>query len=691
MSLLSTIGSASARAYGFTRSVVTTVTDAYFNFVTLLLNTTSVGGSNNNSFVDSSSNSNTITPNGNKTQGTFSPFSSPPGYWSAYFGGTGYYATFPQQSIPTNANTFTIEAWVYQIAAPVSSGAPSQPSLVSDGNPIGSGANWMFGVLAGLNLCFWWNDGATASCSSVGTVPLNTWTHIAVCVTEATSTTGTPSLYINGVKQTLTGTTTVGWRSVDQARTTIGQYANTASYINSYVSNLRIVTGAALYSTTFTPPTSPLGVAGTGTTVLLTLQNANAFKDSSSNNRTIIPTLASTQPFYPFATTTAYSTTTGGGSVFFDGTGDYLTVNDSSSLQFGTGPFTINLWVYRKTAGATDNLISKGPSGTTGFALTINTSNQFVYTDAITSITSTATVPSGAWTYLSVVRTSNAINQTSIYINGVFDKTGTSASSYTAGPNLYIGATRTASNTMTGTIACIEIKNIVTTPALPTAPPTSGANTALLMNFTNAGIYDASAKNSLETVGSAQVSDTQAKFGTTSMIFSGTGNYAQILNDSPNLQLGTGDFTIEGWFYLNTVGVAQSILSKGATTTTGWSVNITSANKLQFSYSSTSIIGTPGTTLALGSSAGWYYFAVVRSGSSASNLKLYLGSTTIPLATEATSGTASTDNFNQTNTMYVGANRSGAAVLSGYLDEIRITKGFARTITSVPTSAFPIQ
>ena len=202
-----------------------------------------------------------------------------------------------------------------------------------------------------------------------------------------------------------------------------------------------------------------------------------------------------------------------------------------------------------------------------------------------------------------------------------------------------------------------------------------------MFKFINAGIYDAAAKNDLVTVGSSQVSTTQAKFGPTSIGLPVAGSQLTA-NDTVNLQLGTGDFTIDGWFYLSTAGVAYGILSKGTTTpsSVGWSVNITSANKLQFSYTATSILGT--TTLSSGT---WYYFAVVRSGSGTGNLKLYLNA-----SVEATSAGAVTDNFNQNNTMYVGADRSGANALNGYLEEIRITKGYARTIT-LPSAPFPVQ
>jgi hypothetical protein len=194
----------------------------------------------------------------------------------------------------------------------------------------------------------------------------------------------------------------------------------------------------------------------------------------------------------------------------------------------------------------------------------------------------------------------------------------------------------------------------------------------------NAGIYDAAAQNDLTTVGDAQASTTiTAQFPPTSMKFDGTGDWLTAI-DNPQLQLGTGDFTIEGWFYLTANGTAYGIVSKGAAST-GWSVNVTSGNRIQFSYTAANLTGAT-TTLAAST---WYYFAVVRSGSATGNLKIYING-----ALEVTSGGAVTDNFNQTNILYVGASRTGTTPLNGYLQDIRITKA-ARTITASPTAAFP--
>jgi hypothetical protein len=161
------------------------------------------------------------------------------------------------------------------------------------------------------------------------------------------------------------------------------------------------------------------------------------------------------------------------------------------------------------------------------------------------------------------------------------------------------------------------------------------------------------------------------------MKFDGTGDWLTAI-DSPGLQLGSGDFTIEGWFYLSATGAIYGIVSKG-TATTGWSVNVTVLNKLQFSYTASNLTGA--TSL---SASTWYYFAVVRSGTATGNLKVYLNGTA-----DATSGGAVTDNFNQTSTFYIGADRIGGSALNGYLQDIRLTKGYARTVTTTPTAAFP--
>jgi hypothetical protein len=216
----------------------------------------------------------------------------------------------------------------------------------------------------------------------------------------------------------------------------------------------------------------------------------------------------------------------------------------------------------------------------------------------------------------------------------------------------------------------------------PTAPPTAITNTTFLLNSTNAGIYDNAMTNDFETVGNAQVSTSVKKYGSGSMSFDGTGDYLQSLSFI-NLQLGTGNFTIEGWVYLNVIsGISQYIVSRGPDASNGWAVLIDGGNKLSFNYTASFLSGT--TSLVAST---WYHFAVVRSGTATGNVKLYLNG-----VLNATSAGAINDNFNQTSFTYVGISRTVTNALNGYVDDLRITKGIARYTANFtpPTQPYPI-
>ena len=85
--------------------------DDYFNLVTLLLPGTGTNGAQNNTFLDSSSSSVTVTRNGTPTQGTFSPFSQTG--WSGYFDGTGDYLITTGGVTNAGTGDVCVEAWVY--------------------------------------------------------------------------------------------------------------------------------------------------------------------------------------------------------------------------------------------------------------------------------------------------------------------------------------------------------------------------------------------------------------------------------------------------------------------------------------------------------------------------------------------------------------------------------------------------
>jgi hypothetical protein len=654
------------------KAAAAAATDAFFEYVPLLLNTSATNGAQNNTFLDSSTNNFSITRNGDTTQGSFNPY-MPSGYWSGFFDGTGdYLAVADNAAFDLAASDFTVETWVNFSALPAASGAAT---LVSQWPQLpATNRGWWFYAFnnAGTyQLYLTYSTNGTAQSNLGVSLPsapaIGTWNHVAFVRSGNNF-----LVFWNGTQvgttQTLSATI---FNSGGEVWIGAQNESAVSSTLTGYQSNLRIVKGAAVYTANFTPPTTPL-TAITNTS-LLCLQD-NRFIDNSTNAFAITRNGDTRiSKFAPFNPPASYSTASYGGSGYFDGTGDYLSIADSATIRFGTGTFTIQGWVYRGAAGATHTIAAKG-GASTGWVLQITSTNVLRFTDTTTNIDTTTTIPASTWAHVAVVRTGTGANGLKLYINAVDSATGTSGTNFNQTEALNIGADRSNANAFNGYVS--NLKYTVGTAesiSVPASPITGGT---VLLNFTNAGIFDAATINDGQTVGNAQVSTTQAKWSPTSMAFDGAGDYVTVI-DKPELRIGTGDFTIEGWVYLTATGVAYGLVSKGAAST-GWSVNVTSGNKLQFSYTATQLTGA--TSLVSGT---WYYFAVVRSGTAAGNLKIWLDG-----VTDATSAGAVTDNFNQTNVLYVGADRVAGAVLNGYLQDVRITNGYARTI-STPTAAFP--
>jgi hypothetical protein len=84
----------------------------------------------------------------------------------------------------------------------------------------------------------------------------------------------------------------------------------------------------------------------------------------------------------------------------------------------------------------------------------------------------------------------------------------------------------------------------------------------------------------------------------------------------------------------------------------------------------------------------WYHIAVVRSGSGIGNVKMFINGFLI-----FESAVAITNDLSTTANMYVGASRTATNSMFGYVDDLRLTKGFARyTSTFVPpATALPRQ
>ena len=639
-----------------------------------------------NNYKDNSVNNYTLTINASPSIQPFGPFVPSyitPTTYSNLFDGTGDYLTTPSATALqiTAASAFTFEAWIYPTFTIVSAGAKG---IVGKRD---STTEWQFYVASDGTLGVY--NGSTAYTSGTVLPGNNQWIHVS-----ATWDLTTLRFFINGTLCSTTYTSfSLGSASTNQL-TVGGTYPNGELW-TGLISNLRVLKGTALYTAAFTPPSAPLtNITGTS---LLTCQSSTLI-DNSSNAFTITAygdtkPVASPIPFAPKVDQTtlnsAYSTSLVGGSYYGDGSGDYL-VNNSANLQVGSSTnFTLEFWVYRTSSFTSDQgrcVFAIGSETTNRMQFTLYGSAARVEVYAGTLDFNGGTIPINAWTHVAFVRSGSTI---SIYINGVF-ATSASWSGVIGNTSGFIfGANRSVSNYIDCYVSGLRLLNgtalYTSNFAPPVAPPTAIANTTLLLNFTNAGIIDSTAKTVWETVGDAKISTTKSKWGGSSMYFDGTGDYLFANSSTNNIfNIGTGDFTVETWVNFDNISNNPCICSGYADASNGWYFQYYS-NNIELALGSTAIISKAATV----SNGTWYHMAVTRAGGT---LRAFLNG-----VQQGTSVTSNTSNLNVTNGFYVGILNSSFApttrTFAGYLNDLRITKGYARYTTNFtpPTSSFQNQ
>jgi hypothetical protein len=670
------------------------VTDPYFMYVPLLLNTTSTNGQQNNTFLDSSTNNFTITRNGTPTQGAFTPY-QPSGYWSGYFSGTTDYLTVPNNAAFELSNgNFTIETWVQTTSS------RQYDSIVSKQTSSATGNWWLLmnnaSATAG-DVAFWcydYNSFLSAMVVTTGaSIRDGAWHHIALVRNGSQWV-----IYIDGVSRgTQTSSITIG--TLNAALYVGSNQQNSSNTFSGYMSNFRFVKGTAVYTSAFTPSTTPLtatqsanvngnpSAAITGTQCSLLACSSNRFIDIGGQVTPNVITVNGTpkvQAFQPFSPAASYSAATYGGSGYFGGS-DYLSNStNNTALAMGSGDFTIEFWL-NAPSDASPHIIYDSRLNTStaagGFQIYHQSGTVYAYGGAATNVLlCSGSITPNAWNHVAFVRNGSSTGNVKAYVNGVLTGTygSADASNYSQG-YLNIGCYLLAgspANYYSGYLSNFRMVKgtaIYTTAFTPpTAPVTAVSGTSLLTNFTNAGIYDAAWQNNALTVGDAQASTTQYKWSPTSMRFDGTGDWLTMRNN-PAFAFGTGDFTIELWAYFTSVANFPTLLDSRASSssTAGFNLGLSSA-KVQLYTTSQLLIGA--TTL---SSNQWYYIAITRSGAT---LKIFVNGSQDATTTNST-------NWSD-QTLIIGATPDLVNPMTGYIQDLRITKGVARTITT-PTAAFP--
>jgi len=638
------------------------------NYTTALITTSGSAGTNS-SFTDSSSNSRTITANGNTTQTSFSPYRS--GGYSTLVGtsdAADYLSIAQDASINSlYSGDYTIEFWFNKQSE------RTQNFILSKGG--GTTREWGIAVQSTAVIIYWSTNGASSGDASVSlstTIDLNKWYHLAVTFDSATN---TITVYLNG-SSLGTGTFTSIYGGTGTLY--IGKFMDYGAISHSchaYITDLRVVKGTAVYTAAFTPPDERL-TAITNTSLLAC--HLPYIADGSTNNHTITPNgNVSTKPFAPYDYQ-EYVVGDHGGSAYFDGAGDYLL---STGESFDTGDFAVEAWLYPTALGGDKCWYDSRDTNTSnGMVLFINSSGLLsCYSSGSITLTSSKALKANTWSHVAFVRNNGTIYW---FIDGSLSNSASYSSTIAAPGGFKIGARNDTAANFIGYISNFRAVRgtAVYTSAFtpPTAPLTAITNTSLLLNMQGAKILDKSqSTQNLTLVGNTTASTAQYKYLPTSMYFDGIGDYIN-LNEAVIPTDASTDWTIEFWFNVPSSSTRYDFICQYAASVAGrMTINSTTSGEIMFFQNGLSVA--PLTSTDTFTANTWNHVAVVNNGQTRT---LYLNGVSQGTAT----GTSSMQDANTV----IGALTSNpiSNYLEGYIEDLRITKGLARyTANFTPPSA----
>ena len=414
-----------------------------------------------NRFVDNSASGHTVTPSGNAAVSAFGPFLTSSVYdaavngASAYFDGSGDYLTTPYASSIANwySTDYTIEAWVYYTAFTQSPAPGGHPNVLKHGQIGSANDYWSFGAIANGTLKFYYFNGAAIdTCVSTATLSLNTWHHIAMCHDDSDN---EINLYLDGVS---VKTHTVAGTPQSSSSSIIIMGEAQSSYFTGYMNDLRVINGTEVYTGNFTPPTAPL-TAITNTKLLLNMADAQAIDSTAQNNFELVGNANVSTDQAKFGDT----------SFHVPASGDYLKMPGGTETgNFGTGNFTIEMWLYRTASGADQSIIdSRAAASAVDYQTHITSGNKLRSRYGGIAETS-ATVPVNEWVHIAIVRNNGTVTQ---YINGTGGGTYSSTASLTVtSSGLTLGGGANDSGSIAGYVDDIRISKMARYTSNFTAP-----------------------------------------------------------------------------------------------------------------------------------------------------------------------------------------------------------------------------
>jgi len=523
-------------------------------------------------------------------------FSGPPQLVSASFNGTNQYLSAPTtgtNSAFTFTGDFTVEAWVYPT------------------NVTGYHAFWTFGSASANRYTFQINGTTlltnlygSSSTNYISTVPISTWTHVAMVRSGSTV-----SVYING---TASATTDTQAGTIGNGVVRVGSDDTGGTLYQGSMSNFRLVS-TAVYTGNFTPPTKPLS-AITNTQFLLSLgvypiidYSSNAI--ALTNNGIAGSSITALSPFSANwvdsvsgivatvgignAGQPTYTANYGGGINIEEAVRPYV---DVPTTRTGTGGYTISMAANVPTAPShyvplfTGNNLPVGSGGRSG---------NYIYARKWTNF-ETGSFAS-ATTNIDLNFSTGALTNPPAWYDWVYN--GTSVTVYRNG--LYI-----TSFTMSAAAGWLNPLRFAGDESSSTGN-SMAIGTLYRMKHQTTALSASAIATQYNTVRSTYGGGTLAG----SLSFPGGVAGTRMLDLTTGFTLGAGSYTVEGWFQLPDFANQYALFGANASAGDGSGMMnlIVSSSTLIFSDKNGGG-GSFSYTVPTMSANTWYHYALTRNG-----------------------------------------------------------------------------
>jgi len=461
-------------------------------------------------------------------------------------GGSDYLSTSTDAKFTYGTGDFSIECWVWFNTDPDNDTYKYIWAQHDTSNGIGLYAD---------NGKFIVYTGGGAVVQTVADYKLQNWHHVAVTRSGTTM-----RIFLDGnLEASATNSTNIATGS--SYGLTIGRWVGIdGRSLDGYISDLRVVKGDATYTSSFTPPTSPLAsVSGSGySTSLLTCNDVpNVYDAGGHSSESIFNLTDRTQTdqtgvqLFGNAVSSTDQTKYASSNMYIPGsTGDYIEIPFPTLKQ---EDFTWEFWMYPTSINSSFKAITDPRQGNAGLPLIwIRSTNVIYYYASSDKIVGTTTLQANTWYHVALTKKGQ---HACLYLDGVLEGNAADTSTFQNGGVLRIGhryATVSAGfYPYAGYIEDMRIsKGLTRYPFIPAKETvTNITNTKLIACHAASVTTDGAGLQTIVAQGDPTVSNYGPATGMKSVIFDANGDYLTV--DLGSDGLGNGNWTVEAWVWID--------------------------------------------------------------------------------------------------------------------------------------------